>query len=64
MARLLTHHANPVLRPIRTFNVADLLLQASRAIVVGGIAIVIALAIVNTIVGTPEPEVTYTQYGS
>ena len=63
MARLIDQRALPTPRFTTTFDPGWLLLTAVQLAVLGGIAVFIVMAIINTVLGTPAQEPTYAPYG-
>lgn len=62
MARLIHQHAYPTLRFAATLDISQLLLASMQVAVLGGIAVFVILAIVNSVLGTPPQEPAYTPY--
>ena len=62
MARLLHQHSYPTLGLARPKDFGRLLVLALQIAVLGGIGLVLVFAIVNTILGTPQPAPAYSPY--
>ncbi len=62
MARLIHQHIYPTLPTTRPIDLGRVLLFLMQFAVLGGIALLIVLAIANTILGTPQPETVYSPY--
>jgi hypothetical protein len=64
MARLIHHqrHTFPTVRVARPADPSRLLLRALQIAVLGGIAAFVILAVVNTVLGTPDAVPVYTPY--
>jgi hypothetical protein len=62
MARILSSTRYAYRRSSATVDVQRLLLLAFQAVVVGGIAIFVTLAIVNAILGAPQPDPVYVPF--
>jgi hypothetical protein len=58
MARLIHQHLYPSLPATRSIDVSRLLVVVMQFAVLGGIGIFLVLAIVNTILGTPQADTT------
>ena len=62
MARLAHHRSYLTLPVLRPLNSGQALFILTQLAVLGGIAFFIALAVVNTILGTPQAEPVYSPY--
>jgi hypothetical protein len=59
MARLISHRTGTALHTPRNFDTAEFLVRALQAVVLTGIALYLAMAIANTILGTGQPDGAY-----
>ena len=62
MARLIQQRAYPTLRLAGNLDIGRLFFAAVQIAVMGGIGAFIALAILNTILGTPQEQPVYSPY--
>jgi hypothetical protein len=60
MARLIIHHAGFALHTPPRFSSAEILFRAFQAVTIAAIAVYIGIAVVNTVLGTGQPDPVYT----
>ena len=63
MARLVQNHTFSALPALRPLDLGRVLLVLSQLAVLGGIGLFLALAILNTVLGSGGTEGGYTPYG-